>query len=314
MVGVSQSGALAEEAGEEAEMIDSIKGRKVLVTGGAGFLGRALIRRLTEAGAREIIVASRDEVKHSQIRKEFPGVTCYVCDVRDLQRLKRATYATDIVIHAAAMKRVESCTFDPQEAIKTNIHGSQNVVEAAIDNDVPVVIGVSSDKACNPSNLYGTTKSVMEHLFLSSNSYNLAGVPRFSCVRYPNVLGSTGSIIPLFLEQKKKGALTVTDERMTRFVIPVDWAVDLIFEAIDSPKPGLFFPKDLPAMRVMDIAKTIAPDAEIKIIGARPEEKLHESMWQNPDGSFHSSDNPKRWFSTAELEGFMDSNYNGWRA
>lgn len=290
-----------------------IKGKKILCTGGAGFLGRALVRRLIAEGAREIVVASRDEVKHSQMRKEFPDVTYYVADVRDLNRMRRAAYGVDIILHTAAMKRVESCTFDPQEAIKTNIHGSQNVVEAAIDNEVPIVVGISSDKACNPTTLYGCTKAAMEHLFLCSNSYNLSGVPRFSVVRYPNVLGSTGSIIPLFLEQKKRGILTVTDERMTRFVIPVDRAVDLIFEAIDSTKPGLFFPKDLPAMKVADIAKTIAPNAEIKIIGARPEEKLHEAMWQNSDGSFHESCNPARWYSADELTGFMDTNYEGWR-
>lgn len=289
-----------------------IKGKKVLCTGGAGFLGRALVRRLIAEGAREIVVASRDEVKHSQLRKEFPDVTYYICDVRDLNRMRRAAYGVDIIIHASAMKRVESCTFDPQEAIKTNIHGSQNVVEAAIDNEVPIVVGVSSDKACNPVNLYGTTKAAMEHLFLSSNSYNLSGIPRFSVCRYGNIMGSTGSIIPLFLEQKKTGMLTVTDDRMTRFVMTIDQAVDLIFDAVKSPVPGLFLPKDIPAMKVIDIAKTIAPEAEIKIIGARPEEKLHEAMYQNPDGSFYSSDKPARWFQPAELVGFLDANYPGW--
>ena len=290
----------------------TIAGKKILVTGGAGYLGRALIRRLTAAGAREVVVASRDEVKHSQIRKDFPGVTCYVCDVRDKERMRRAAYGVDIILHAAAMKRVESCTFDPQEAIKTNIHGSQNVIEAAIDNEVPIVIGISSDKACNPVNLYGCTKATMEQLFLSSNSYNLAGVPRFSVVRYGNVLGSTGSIIPLFLEQKKKGVLTVTDEAMTRFVMTIDQAVDLVFEAINTTAPGLFLPQGIPAMRVIDIAKTIAPEAEIKIIGARPEEKLHEAMWQNPDGSFYSSDKPARWYMQTELLMFLNRNYPGW--
>ncbi len=291
----------------------NLTGRKILVTGGAGFLGRALVRRLQACNPREIVVASRDEAKHAVMRREYPGVTYYVADVRDKDRMRRATHGVDVIVHGSAMKRVESCTFDPQEAIKTNIQGSQNVIEAAIDNEVPVVVGVSSDKACNPVNLYGATKAVMEHLFLSSNSYNLSGVPRFSCVRYPNVLGSTGSIIPLFMEQKKKGALTVTDDRMTRFVITVDSAIDLIFDAISAPRAGLFMPKDLPAMKVIDIAKTVAPNAEIKIIGARPEEKLHEAMWQNPDGSFHESCNPKRWYSVDELTKFLDANYGEWR-
>lgn len=291
----------------------NLQGKKILLTGGAGFLGRALVKHFQTLNPKEIVVASRDEVKHAEMRKTFPDVTYYSCDVRDYQRVRRAAYGVDIIVHAAAMKRVESCTFDPQEALKTNIRGSQNVVEAAIDNDVPVVVGVSSDKACNPVNLYGCTKAAMEHLFLSSNSYNLQGVPRFSVVRYPNVLGSTGSIIPLFLNQKKCGVLTVTDTRMSRFVIPVDKAVELIMEAIENPTPGLYFPKDLPGMRVMDIAKTIAPEAEIKIIGARPEEKLHESMWQNPDGTFFSSDAPSRWFTPDELRAFLDANYPGWR-
>lgn len=291
----------------------NLTGKKVLVTGGAGFLGRALARRLQQPfGPKEIVIASRDEAKHAEMRREFPDLTYYVCDVKDYQRLRRACWGVDIIIHASAMKRVESCTFDPQEAIKTNIHGSQNVVEAAIDNDVPVVIGVSSDKACAPVNLYGCTKATMEHLFLSSNSYNLGGVPRFSVVRYANVLGSTGSIIPLFLKQKKTGILTVTHPQMTRFVIPVDKAVDLIFKAIESPNPGLFLPEDLPAMRVIDIAKTIAPNAEIKVIGARPEEKMHESMAVNPDGTYWTSDKPSRWFSPQELRDWLNENHPGW--
>lgn len=288
--------------------------RKVLITGGAGYLGRALIRRLLPLNPKEIVIASRDEVKHAEIRKAFPDVTCYVCDVRDYQRLRRACFGVDIVIHAAAMKRVESCTFDPQEAIKTNVGGSQNVIEAAIDNDVPIVVGISSDKACAPVNLYGCTKATLEHLFLSSNSYNLGGVPRFSVARYGNVQGSTGSVIPLFLKQKKAGVLTVTDERMTRFMMTVDEAVDLVFQAIESPTPGLFLPRECPAMRVLDIAKTIAPNAEIKIIGARPEEKLHEAMFQREDGSYYTSDTPARWYTQAELQAFLASAYPGWDA
>lgn len=291
----------------------NLEHKKILITGGAGYLGRALIRRLLPLNPKEIVIASRDEVKHAQIRKDFPSVTCYVCDVRDYQRLRRACFGVDIVIHAAAMKRVESCTFDPQEAIKTNLGGSQNVIEAAIDNDVPIVVGISSDKACAPVNLYGCTKATMEHLFLSSNSYNLGGVPRFSVVRYGNVMGSTGSVIPLFLKQKKTGVLTLTDARMTRFMMTVDEAVDLVFQAIENPEPGLIYPTDCPAMCVMDIAKVIAPDTETKIIGARPEEKLHEAMYQNPDGSYYSSDKPTRWFGRLELAAWLDSNYPEWR-
>lgn len=286
----------------------NLAGKRILITGGAGFLGRALAHRLQALNPREIIVASRDEVKHAEMRKTYPGVSYFICDVRDRERVKRAAHGVDIIIHAAAMKRVESCTFDPQEAIKTNIHGSQNIVEAAIDNEVPIVVGVSSDKACNPVNLYGCTKAAMEHLFLSSNNYNQAGIPRFSVARYGNVIGSTGSIVPLFLQQKKTGILTVTDERMTRFMMTIDQAVDLIFEAIESPIPGLFIPKTLPAMRVMDIAQAIAPEAEIKIIGARPEEKLHESMYQRKDGTFYSSDSPDAWFTTEDLKAWMALN------
>lgn len=287
----------------------NLQGKKVLLFGGAGFLGRALVKHFQTLGPKEIVVASRDEVKHSQMRRDFPDCTYYVCDVRDYQRVRRACFNVDIIVHAAAMKRVESCTFDPQEAIKTNIQGSQNVVEAAIDNDVPVVVGVSSDKACNPVNLYGCTKAAMEHLFQHSNSYNLGGVPKFSTVRYGNVMGSTGSVIPLFRSQRKAGVLTVTDERMTRFMMPIEAAVGLICEAIEHPTPDLFVCKDAPAMKVMDIAKTIAPEAEIKIIGARPEEKLHEAMYQREDGSFYSSDRPARWFTPEELKAWMHQTY-----
>lgn len=292
----------------------SFSGRKILVTGGAGFLGRALIRRLQALNPKEIVIASRDEVKHAEARKLFPDCTFFVCDVRDYHRLRRAAWGVDILIHAAAMKRVESCTFDPQEAVKTNVQGSQNVIEAAIDNDVPIVVGVSSDKACAPANLYGCTKATMEHLFLSSNNYNLAGVPRFSVVRYGNVMGSTGSVIPLFLQQKRSGVLTVTDERMTRFMMTIDEAVDLVFKAIESSAPGLILPTEAPAMKVIDIARTIAPEAEIKIIGARPEEKLHEAMFQNPDGSFYTSDKPARWYTPDELRAWLRENYPAWIA
>lgn len=292
--------------------MDCIRGKKILVTGGSGFLGRALVERLQTLGPREIVVASRDEVKHARLREKFPDVTYYICDVRDYPRLRRACYGVDIIIHAAAMKRVESCGFDPQEALKTNVHGSQNVVEAAIDHDVSTVIGVSSDKSFHACTIYGHTKAAMETLFLNSNSYNLAGVPCFSVVRYPNVLGSTGSVIPLFLEQKKKGVLTVTDERMTRFVIRIEDAVDLILSTIETNKPGVYFPKDLAAMRVMDMAEIIAPNAAIKIIGLRDAEKLHEAIYENPDGSICSSDKPPRWFSKAELVDWLNKNYPGW--
>ena len=289
-----------------------LKGRKVLITGGAGFLGRALVSRILPMNPREIVVASRDEVKHANMRQAFPDVIYIVADVRDQQRIRRATHGVDVIIHAAAMKRVESCAFDPQEAIKTNVVGSQNVVEAALDNEVPIVIGISSDKACNPLNLYGSTKATMEKLFLSANSYNLGGVPRFSVVRYPNVLGSTGSVIPLFLQQKKTGVIPITHMEMTRFVITADDAVNLILNTIEAEQPGLYMPPDLAAMRIVDMARIIAPDAELRLVGTRPGEKLYEVMWENDDGTFCASNFPPRWFQEKELVAWLDKQYPGW--
>lgn len=291
-----------------------LDGKKILLTGGTGSLGRAFTRMALERfSPRKIIIFSRDDHKHEQMRQEFPDCDYFLGDIRNKDRLKRAFWGCDIVVHTAALKVVPSGEHDPFEFIDTNINGSRNVIEAAIDCEVPQVVGVSTDKACRPINLYGHTKACMESLFRAGNSYNLNGVPCLSAVRYPNVLGSQGSVIPLFLRQKPSGTLTVTDPAMTRFCIEIEQAVELIWSAIEANTPGLYFPKDLAAMAVGEMASVIAPGADWKIIGARPGEKRHEVMYEREDGTFCSSDDPPRHYTRTELESFLDRKYEGWR-
>lgn len=286
-----------------------LAGKKICVVGGTGAFGQAFARMTAQThNPRRICILSRDEMKQERMAKEFPDFDYLLGDCRDRDRLKRAFWGCDVVIHAAAYKRVDSGESDPMEVVKTNVFGSCAVVEACLDCEVPQAIGISSDKACQPKNLYGASKMTMEHIFRGANVYNLGGSPVFSIVRYGNVLGSTGSVIPLFLKQKAQGVLTVTDERMTRFMLPMEEAVRLVWNAIEAAQPGLFLPVGLPAMKVIDIAQTIAPEAEIKIIGARPGEKLHEVMYENEDGTFYSSDAPARWFTPTELNQWITSN------
>lgn len=288
-------------------------GMKVLITGGSGTFGQAFARMTAEKfNPRSIVILSRDDMKHEKMRKDFPNFDYFLGDVRDLPRLKRAFHACDVVIHAAALKIVPTAEYDPWEYIKTNIEGSRNVVDAAIDCEVPQVIGISTDKAVRPCNLYGQTKAVMEAMFKAGNSYNLGGVPCISTVRYGNVMGSNGSVIPLFIKQKDRGILTVTDPEMTRFMMTIEQAVELVWDALEANAPGLYLPKELPSMKVLDLARTIAPNAEIKVIGIRPGEKIHEAMWENSDGTVYSSDKPARWFHPEELRTFLSANYPGW--
>lgn len=288
----------------------TLTGKKIIITGGTGTLGQAFARMTAEKyNPRSIVILSRDDMKHYRMRQQYPHYDYFLGDIRDRDRLKRAFWGCDVVIHAAALKIVDAGEYDPFEYVQTNINGSRNVIEAAIDCEVPQVVGISTDKAVRPANLYGHTKAVMERMFIAANSYNLAGAPCLSVVRYGNVLGSNGSVIPLFMKQKESGVLTVTHPEMTRFMMPIEQAVELIWGAIESGKPGLHLPHELPAMKVMDVAKTIAPEAEIKIIGIRPGEKLHEAMWENPDGSVYSSDKPARWYTEGELSAWIASNY-----
>ena len=208
----------------------------------------------------------------------------FIGDVRDVNRLKRAMEGVDVVVHAAALKQVPACEYNPFEAVKTNVHGAQNVIDAALDTGVKKVIALSTDKAVNPVNLYGATKLCSDKLFTQGNAYSGNRGTHFACVRYGNVIGSRGSVIPLFLEQKKSGRLTVTDKRMTRFWITLDQAVDLVLQGFSHMQGGEIFVPKIPSMRITDLAKAIAPECEIDVIGIRPGEKLHEALTGEDEG------------------------------
>lgn len=282
--------------------------KKIIITGGTGTFGQAFAR-MTAArfSPRSIVIFSRDDMKQYHMRKQFPDFDYFVGDVRDQDRLRRAFWAADVVVHAAALKIVDSGEYNPFEYIKTNIMGSVNVVEAALDMDVPQVVGISTDKAVSPVNLYGHTKACMERLFLAANNYNVGGAPCLSVVRYGNVMGSNGSVIPLFLRQKKEGVLTLTHPDMTRFMMTIEEAVGLVWTALEAGEPGIHTPR-APAMRIMDVADVIAPEAEKRIIGVRPGEKLHEVMYET-ETERYSSDNPARWMEKGELQAWLKSNY-----
>jgi UDP-N-acetylglucosamine 4,6-dehydratase len=254
----------------------------VLVTGGTGSFGKKFIEvMLKEYKPAKTIVFSRDELKQHEMRTsgfDHPGLRYFIGDVRDLTRLRRAMHGVDIVVHAAALKQVPACEYNPMEAIKTNILGSGNVVEAALDEGVHKVLALSTDKAVNPVNLYGATKLAAEKLIIQSNAYAGGTATRFSCVRYGNVIGSRGSVIPTFINQKKSGKLTITDERMTRFWLTLEQGVRFVIRCIEQMQGGEVFVPKIPSTRIIDLAKVIAPDSDIEIIGIRPGEKLHEVL------------------------------------
>lgn len=202
----------------------------------------------------------------------------FIGDVRDSERLHRAMHDVDIVVHAAALKQVPACEYNPIEAVKTNIHGAENIINAALDAGVQKVLALSTDKAVNPVNLYGATKLVAEKLFVQANSYRGDGPTRFSCVRYGNVVGSRGSVVPVFLEQRKHGKLTVTDERMTRFWLTLEQGVRFVIRCIEEMKGGEVFVPKIPSTSIMDLVQAIAPDCSIEFVGIRPGEKLHEVL------------------------------------
>ncbi len=257
--------------------------KTVLVTGGTGSFGKTFIRIMLETyRPRKVIVFSRDELKQYEMRHnegyDHPSLRYFIGDVRDRDRLHRAMMGVDIVVHAAALKQVPACEYNPMEAIKTNILGTANVIEAALDAGVEKVMVLSTDKAVNPINLYGATKLAAEKLTIQSNVYAAHTRTRFSCVRYGNVIGSRGSVVPLFLRQRAQGRLTITDPRMTRFWISLEQGVRFVIRAIEQMQGGEVFVPKIPSMRIMDLAKAIAPDAEIEYIGIRPGEKLHEVL------------------------------------
>ena len=316
-----------------------ISGQSILITGGTGSFGHVCVEKLLAAhDPAKIIVLSRDELKQYEMQQRFtdPRLRFFLGDVRDKERLERAFRGVDVVIHAAALKQVPAAEYNPFEAIKTNIIGAANVVDACLNQGVKRVIALSTDKAANPINLYGATKLCQDKLVVAANSYTGARDTRFCVVRYGNVVGSRGSVIPFFVEKAKDGILPITDERMTRFWITLEQGVDFVLRCLEEMQGGEIFVPKLPSMRITDLAKAIAPDARWVITGIRPGEKLHEVMvpvddarstlefddhyviqplfpwWEPkssqkregipcPDGFCYSSENNERWLSEEEL-------------
>jgi UDP-N-acetylglucosamine 4,6-dehydratase/5-epimerase len=310
----------------------------ILVTGGTGSFGRKFVEiMLREYQPAKLIVFSRDELKQHEMRAsgfDHPSLRYFIGDVRDLERLRRAMHGVDIVVHAAALKQVPACEYNPMEAIKTNILGSGNVIEAALDSGVQKVLALSTDKAVNPVNLYGATKLAAEKLFIQSNAYAGGMATRFSCVRYGNVVGSRGSVIPIFLQQRQDGKLTITDERMTRFWITLENGARFVIRCLADMQGGEVFIPKIPSMKLVDLAKAIAPHAELEVVGIRPGEKLHEvlihedearsavdregmyvvipsvTLWQRdleypgvllPEGFRYASDTNPEWLSVEQI-------------
>lgn len=267
--------------------MSKLKNQTVLITGGTGSFGKKFVKRILDLEPLKVIIFSRDELKQYEMAQEFtdPRVRFFIGDVRDKDRLYRAFDGVDIVIHAAALKHVGACEYNPFEAVKTNIHGAQNIIEAAIDRGVKKVVALSTDKAASPINLYGATKLASDKLFVAGNSYAGDKETRFSVVRYGNVVGSRGSVVPFFKKLKEDGAtvIPVTDERMTRFWITLDQGVEFVIDSLERMKGGEIFIPKIPSMNILDLAKAIAPECATEIVGIRPGEKLHEAMITEDD-------------------------------
>jgi UDP-N-acetylglucosamine 4,6-dehydratase len=262
--------------------LDYLKNKTVLVTGGTGTFGRAFVSKLLkDSEVKKIIIFSRDEFKQSNMQNELfeynDRLRFFIGDIRDLQRLERAFEGVDIVFHAAALKQVPAIEYNPFEAVKTNILGSQNVIEAALDNHVDKVILISSDKAVQPVNLYGATKLAAERLFVAANSYS-GRKTKFGVVRYGNVIGSRGSLIEMIKQQRDKGEINLTDKEMTRFWISIDKVLGIILEAVENMHGGEIFVPKMKSLKVSDVIKYFAPECKIKLIGMRPGEKMHEIL------------------------------------
>jgi len=269
-----------------------LNGKTILLTGGTGSFGNAFVERVLGMWPDVTIrVYSRDELKQSEMNERFGDnqLRYSIGDVRSKTRLARATQGADIVVHAAAMKQVPACEYNPFEAVQTNILGSQHVVDCAIDAGVPKVVALSTDKAVNPVNLYGATKLCAEKIVVQGNSYAAQFGTRLACVRYGNVVGSRGSVVPIFQRQRDSGRLTITDSRMTRFWITLPQAVDLVLYAIENMRGGEVFIPKIPSMRVTDLAEAMAPGVDTEVIGIRPGEKLHELLI-TADESRHALD------------------------
>lgn len=325
------------------------EGKTILVTGGTGSFGHKFIpMTLNKFNPKKIIVFSRDEMKQWDMAKLFPGddrLRFFIGDVRDRDRLYRALDGVDHVVHAAATKIVPTAEYNPFECVKTNINGAMNLIDAAIDKGVKSVVALSTDKASSPINLYGATKLASDKLFVASNSYSGSHKTRFSVVRYGNVMGSRGSVIPFFMSIRDKGVLPITDPRMTRFMISLEQGVELVWHAFNDMEGGEIYVKKIPSMKVSDLARVIAPEAKQEVVGIRPGEKLHEQMigiedafytyeydehfkilpainnWDQDvnriksgkrvdEGFIYSSDNNAEWMSDAQLKSWVDEHYN----
>jgi UDP-N-acetylglucosamine 4,6-dehydratase (inverting) len=267
-----------------------LQNASILVTGGTGSFGHAFVPlTLMKYNPRRLVIFSRDEMKQWEMAKLYGNderVRFFIGDVRDKNRIERALDGIDYVVHAAATKIVPTAEYDPFECIKTNIHGAMNIIEAAIDRGVKRVVALSTDKASSPINLYGATKLASDKVFIAGNSYAGKRDTRFSVVRYGNVMGSRGSVIPFFMSISEKGVLPITDARMTRFMITLEQGVELVWHAMDDMQGGEIYVKKIPSMKVTEIASTVSPSARQEIVGIRPGEKLHEQMIGFEDAPF----------------------------
>ena len=319
----------------------------ILITGGTGSFGNTFVpMTLQRYNPKRLVIYSRDEMKQWEMAKKFQGdprVRFFIGDVRDRERLYRALDGIDMVVHAAATKIVPTAEYNPFECVKTNVIGAMNLIDACIDKGVKRVVALSTDKASSPVNLYGATKLASDKLFVAGNSYAGAHGTRFAVVRYGNVMGSRGSVIPFFLSIRDKGVLPITDQRMTRFMISLEQGVELVWHAFDDMVGGEIYVRKIPSMNIVDVARAVAPDARLEFVGIRPGEKLHEQMispedsfytyeyrdhykilpaihnWDSsseriqdgrkvPEGFEYASDNNGEWMSVAELQAWIAAN------
>ena len=326
-----------------------LKNSSILITGGTGSFGHSFVPlTLKKYNPKRLVIFSRDEMKQWEMAKLFkddPRVRFFIGDVRDKDRLYRALTGIDFVVHAAATKIVPTAEYNPFECIKTNINGAMNIIDASIDQGIKRVVALSTDKASSPINLYGATKLASDKLFVASNSYSQKGKTSFSVVRYGNVMGSRGSVIPFFMSIKDQNFIPITDERMTRFMITLDKGVELVWKAFEDMQGGEIYVKKIPSIKITDIARVIAPRSKFKIIGIRPGEKLHEQMistedsyytykysvyfkilpqinnWDKDknrikdgvkvlDGLTYSSDKNLEWMTKTDLQLWLDTNKN----
>lgn len=324
-----------------------MKNSTILITGGTGSFGHTFVpMTLAKHNPKKLIIYSRDEMKQWEMAKLYQGddrIRFFIGDVRDKDRLYRALDGVDYVVHAAATKIVPTAEYNPFECVKTNIHGAMNLIDACIDKGVKRVVALSTDKASSPINLYGATKLASDKLFVAGNSYAGGHDTRFAVVRYGNVMGSRGSVIPFFMSIKDKGMLPITDERMTRFMISLEQGVELVWHAFEDMVGGEIYVKKIPSMKMTDLARVIAPECRQDVVGIRPGEKLHEQMigiedayytyeypehykilpaihnWDQdanrikdgqkvPEGFVYSSDNNSEWMTDAELKAWINAN------